>query len=253
MSCSPIDSPDAPAAHSGVPTRLFIGWDSTHLAWHLSDDAGQTHGRTRLDALHAPRLWHPTLPQTLREVHVIASHRVAVHWTQVPADGLRSLDELRQAAAARCVMLFGGGLQDWWLAADWQASRPFVCAALHRNRMGQLEHALREQRLQWHWHTAATLMAQSPPAPRDGWVAARSPRRLLLWHQFEGLADAALNWPIAPDTSASYAETLVREGQLRLTMAQRHGPQEVHWLTGSGPEEANEEAEAALATWRWIR
>lgn len=262
MSRSPIeDPPDALAssaapitptgpARASAPTRLCIGWDSTHLAWRLDGEAGAP---PRLQALHDARHWRPSLPESLREVHVIASPRVAVHWTQVPPEGLRSMDELRHAAAARCALLFGGVAGDWWLAADWQASRPFVCAALNRARMAPLQHALRERPLQWHWHSAAMLFAQSPPAPPAGWVAVRSPRRLLLWHQFEGRPDAALSWPIAPDATAQQAQALVKEGQLRLRLAQRHSPEDVRWLVGPGPEGLGEEAEAALNAWQWFR
>lgn len=240
----------SPTKNTPPPTRLYIGWDSTHLAWRLGGDSATRPG---LQPQHGARQWLPALPDSLTEVHVIASHRVAVHWTQVPPDNLRSLDELRRAAAARCALLFGGVAGDWWLAADWQASRPFVCAALHRTRMGHLEQALRERRWVWHWHSAAMLLAQSPPSPQAGWVAARSPRRLLLWHQREGRPDAALNWPIAPDSTAQYAQALVKEGQQRLQLAQRPNQDEPHWLSGPGPQGPGEEAEAALDAWRWIR
>lgn len=248
MSRSPIDPPRG--SRGSAPTRLCIGWDTTHMAWCLS---GGGPMRSHLEAVPDLRDWKPSIPDTVRELHVIASHRVAVHWTQVPPEDLRSMDELRRAAATRCALLFGGVASDWWVAADWQASRPFVCAALRRAHMGDLQHALGPRAGQPRWHSAAMLQSQSPPSPREGWVASRSPRRLLLWHQREGRPDAALSWPIAPDATAEQVQALVQEGQWRLRLAQRHSQEAVLWLAGPGPDGQGEEAQAALDTRRWIR
>lgn len=247
MSRWPTEIRPSTNAAAAAPS-LCIGWDSSHLAWRLSGES-----RHQLDALHGLRHWQPALPERLREVHVIASHRVAVHWTQQPFEGLRSMDELHRAAAARCALLFGGVAGDWWLAADWQASRPFVCAALPRARLLELQQALGPRAPRLHWHSAAMLQCQSPPSPPEGWVAARSVRRLLLWHQREGRADALLSWPIAHDAPAEHALALAQEGQRRLREAQRPGDDALHWLQGPAPQAGLEEAESALQAGRWIR
>src|SRR5690606_20541220 len=60
--------------------------------------------------------------------------------------------------------------------------------------------------------------------------------------------DGALSWPIAPEATAQHAQALVKEGQLRLPLAQQqeNSLEDVRWLVGPGPEGLGEEAEAAL-------
>ncbi len=63
---------------------------------------------------------------------VVVAGSLARHWLMVPPANAGSLKELQQVAQVRCSQLFGSLPADWVLAGDWDASHPFVCAALPR-------------------------------------------------------------------------------------------------------------------------
>lgn len=181
-------------------------------------------------------------------VRVIVAHDVAVHWLQEPPVAFESLAELRLVAAARCAQLHGGVPQDWWVAADWDARRPFVCAALPRLRTAPLEQSFARAGLRSDWQTAFGLACTrgAEQFPSEGWSALRSPERVLLWHCRAGriicMATLAVRPQATPRDVEQHAARQVRIEALRCaTVAE--GP--IHWMRLRGEDEPEAALECA--------
>lgn len=185
-----------------------------------------------------------------QQVHVIAANELAVHWLQQPPAATQSLQELRQVASARCARLYGGAPEDWWIAGDWSATRPFVCAGLRRSATTAIEQAVAERGARATWHTAWAVAsaAHANNIPDDGWSAIRSPRRVLLWHCSGGQVDALGSVAVEPDASAAQVETQAR---LQMQLEALAGPADaagsIHWVARTAPHGTDPcEALAAL-------
>jgi hypothetical protein len=217
--------------------RAAWGLDARELAWRPANDAA---GATRR-AAHTE-----ALPQALAQlaagtsVDVIAGNDVAVHWVQAPPSSVASLDELRLVAAARCAHLYGGGPRDWWVAADWNATVPFVCAALPYSTVSSLQQKLTTAGVVARWHTAWGVACGSDANTfaAEGWSALRSPNRVLLWHCREGRVNCLSMQGVAPDTTDEDANaqalrqiriermrdaSLMSEALRWVTVTSRHG------------------------------
>jgi len=177
------------------------GLDVRELAWPVPGDACAS-------APHAQ-----ALPQAITRlprgssVNVIAGHDLAVHWLQSPPDSLASLQELQLVAAARCADLYGGSPQDWWIAGDWSATRPFVCAALPRAVTARLQQTLDAAAVSVRWHTSWSVAcgARTNTFPSLGWSALRTPQRVVLWHCDEGRVNCLASHSISPSTPEAVA------------------------------------------------
>jgi hypothetical protein len=183
-------------------------------------------------------------------VHVIAANDLAVHWLQQPPVATQSLQELRQVASARCARLYGGDPEDWWIAGDWSATRPFVCAGLRRSATTAIEQAIAEHGARATWHTAWAVAsaAHANHIPGDGWSAIRSPRRVLLWHCSGGQVDALASVAVEPDASAAQIEAQARlQVQLEALAGPADAESPIHWVAGTEPRGTDPcEALAAL-------
>jgi hypothetical protein len=177
------------------------GLDARDLAWPDSGD----------DCASAPHA--QALPRAITRlpsgssVNVIAGHDLAVHWLQSPPDSLASLQELRLVAAARCAHLYGGSPQDWWIAGDWSATRPFVCAALPRAVTARLQQTLEAAAVSVRWHTAWSVAcgARTNTFPSLGWSAVRTPHQVVLWHCNEGQINCLTSHSVSPGTTDAVA------------------------------------------------
>lgn len=116
----------------------------------------------------------------------------AVHWLQASPPGVNSLAELRQVAAARCAFLHGGAPEDWIVQADWDAARPFVCAAVRR-----------EQEPDAGWQSAWQVVRRQAQA--GGWHALESEGHVALWHVRQGHVDAISAFAIGEVGNAAAA------------------------------------------------
>jgi hypothetical protein len=185
-----------------------LGVDGQHLAWMVRDasngqwtadglaHSGRLHAAARSAAAqlrrHQPRL---------RTIDVVVGADLARHWVQTPPASVASLAELQQIAQARRAHLFGNtfgdAAQTWWIAGDWDARRPFVCAAMPAALCADVQAALANAGLTPRWQTLWGLLAQSPPQalPADGWCALRSTSRMLVWHCAGGQVRALLTLP----------------------------------------------------------
>lgn len=77
---------------------------------------------------------------------VVLSDDLVRMWQVLPPEGATRLADLEAAAALRYQALFGGGLGGWTLSADWNATRPFLAAALPLALLEQLTAAASSQR-----------------------------------------------------------------------------------------------------------
>lgn len=233
------------------PARAVWGLDARDLAWRSTEDAAGA-------ARHAPHA--QALPLALAQlgdgarVAVIAANDIAVHWLQAPPASVASLDELRLVAAARCAHLHGGTPRDWWIAADWNATRPFVCAALPFSVVTPWRRKLATAGISVHWHTAWGVACGrvSNPFPDDGWSALRSPTRLMLWHCRAGHVDCLGMQSVAPSTTDEDANTQVlRQIRVEVMRDPTLAGEAPHWMNIGAQGDANDaeasEAIAALA------
>ena len=79
-------------------------------------------------------------------VTVVLADDLVRLWQVPPPPGASRPGDLEAAAALRFQHLFGGGLADWRLSADWDAARPFLAAAAPASLLAQLETAARSHR-----------------------------------------------------------------------------------------------------------
>jgi hypothetical protein len=171
-------------------------------------------------------------------VQLVAGNDVAVHWLQAPPAALRSLQELRLVTAARCADLFGGNAQDWWIAGDWDAKRPFACTALPRALIQSLLEVIAQRGLRAGWHTAFGLAGRhwADAFPADGWGGLRTAEHASVWHCSRGrlvhLAGLVLQAGADADALAQATARLDRLGQPPLP----DGP--VNWRHLPGESEA---------------
>lgn len=222
--------------------RAAWGLDARELAWRpTSEAAGAVRRATHAEASQALAQLPPG-----SGVDVIAGNDVAVHWLQMPPASVASLDELRLVAAARCAHLYGGAPRDWWVAADWNATVPFVCAALPYSTVNPLQQKLAAAGVAARWHTAwgVACGCDANTFPADGWSALRSPHRVLLWHCREGRVDCLNMQGVAPgttdeDANAQALRQIRIEGMRDASLVS----ETLHWVSmvrrdGSGANEA---------------
>lgn len=125
---------------------LSIGLDADGVAWLAREPAGHVVKRLAGTGRVVAALVKQAAGGTgapVRTINAVVSDSVARHWVQAVPPGLKSLDELRLAASARCVQLFGGSQQSWRVSGDWSLRGPFVCAAIPADIWLGLEEAAR--------------------------------------------------------------------------------------------------------------
>ena len=79
-------------------------------------------------------------------VVVVLADELARMWQVAPPPGAAHPADLEAAAAMRYQSLFGAPLSGWTVAADWQAGRPFLAAALPAPLLDTLAACAREAR-----------------------------------------------------------------------------------------------------------
>jgi hypothetical protein len=104
---------------------------------------------------HAPATLGAAVASLAAE-HALAGWPVAVVlddelvrlWRVAPPPGATRMADLEGAAALRFATLFGSGIAGWTLAAEWDATRPFLAAALPRLLLDALIGAAQAQRFE---------------------------------------------------------------------------------------------------------
>lgn len=210
---------------------MVLGLDAQHLAW-LRDDqsfpgevatARHTDGVVQALAGAGPGL----------TVDVIAASDLALHWVQTPPANVASLSELRLVAGARCAHLYGGSPQDWWVAADWDSTRPFPCAALPRSVVAPLNRRLTQLAARARWHTTWGMLcsARADAFPENGWSAMRSANSVTLWHCREGMVNCLTTSPLDEDATDRQAlEWALQYVQIEALRSDALPQGPLHWL-----------------------
>lgn len=188
-------------------TVLALGLDAQSLAYAWQDTKGLEHVTVhdwRADPVTTVRhiLMQGSAGSRKNSVHLIAGAGLAFHWIQAPPKALASLAELRLVANSRCSQLYGDG--DWMVVGDWNAQRPFVCAAIARGTLSALCEALQAHDLAIHWYTSWGLLCslQHRVFPSNGWSAIRTPGQILMWHCSAGLLDSLTTLPASIEEDA---------------------------------------------------
>lgn len=229
-----------------VRQRVCVGMAADGMAWQVDGSLpASTATANEVSALAqqlAPRA----------RVDVIVADDIAVHWLQTPPAGVRSLSELRQVAAARCALLFGGQPAGWWVAGDWSATRAFVCAGLPLERVGPLQRTLAHAKAQTTWNTTVGLLlgSQAATCPADGWSAARCAGRVVAWHGREGLVTALSCLNVGAQANAAEARAAVAQWQrMEALRDPALAAGSVHWVELPPPAAVSGGAALALAPW----
>lgn len=79
-------------------------------------------------------------------VTVVLSDDLVRLWQVTPPPGATRVADLEGAAALRFQALFGGSTAGWKISADWDATHPFLAAALPEALLAQLTQAAASQR-----------------------------------------------------------------------------------------------------------
>jgi hypothetical protein len=126
-----------------------------------------------------------------RALDITVGNDIAVHWLQQPPKSVHSMAELRQVAYVRCSQLYGGGPDAWWVTGDWDAARPFVCAALPQQLVRPLTDATDALRLRVRWRSVWDVACEgrADMIGQQGWNALRSPVAAMVWHCTDGRVD----------------------------------------------------------------
>jgi len=139
----------------GQSLRLGLGHDSLALV-----RVGRVFGRgatvlaeARLADAHDSASLRQGLRALLAEVRVtgwplsvVLADELVRMWQVAPPSNAARPADLEAAASMRYQALFGAPSGGWKIAADWQATRPFLAAALPLALIGVLEEAAREAR-----------------------------------------------------------------------------------------------------------
>lgn len=136
--------------------------------------------------------------------HVVVGSGVARHWLQAPPQGVRSLAQLRDYAAFRAAQLFADGAP-WLIAADWQAARPFLCAAVPAALAGPGGAAPRLATT-----LCRVLARHAARLPRSGWFAVHEPEVLHVVHVERGEIDHLHAVAVDAGLDAAAVEPLAR-------------------------------------------
>lgn len=193
---------------------LLIGVSSTQVSWQF---AGGTRQAAPLPApggqyeQMAATIAASPMPARFAAVHVVAGSSVARHWLQAPPQGLRSLSELQALVQSRADQLFGSH-PEWVVAADWHATRPFLCAALPREVDRMASTIARAKRATPHV-TSSLCLALSQHArhmPAQGWAVLHEPEALHMLYFSAGRLEHTRTATIPVDLQALALEREVK-------------------------------------------
>jgi hypothetical protein len=192
----------------GQALRLGVGHDSLALVRTSPFGARrEVVAELRVDSAQDPQALAPALRTLLAEAQVagwpltvVLADELARMWQVAPPPQAASPADLEAAAAMRYAALFGAPPAGWEIAADWQATRPFLAAALPRALLDLLAQAASEAR--------CTLVEVVPQfvAALNGWRKLRRPGawfglvhgQVLTIAAYDGALLAALRTAVVP-------------------------------------------------------
>jgi hypothetical protein len=175
-------------------------------------------------------------------VTVVLSDDLVRTWLVTPPPAASRPSDLEAAAALRFQALFGASAAGWKIAADWDATQPFLACALPQVLLDQLEQAAREHRFH--------LVGIVPQfvAALNQWRRLRRPGAwfgqvqgaVLTIVAFEGERLAAVrSAPVPPGADREWLDALVAREALRVGLARPErlqvcGPAPVTWGSSDG-------------------
>lgn len=214
----------------------WVGLHASAIAWSEADTRGILHWRYRrwdgsVESLKAVLV--ADVP--CRQPQLLLGPSLARHWLQAPSTGASYLQELHAIARARAVQLFSmqtpvphhtsNTETGWHVSGDWQASRPFLCAAWPAS-LSLLSLPLRTPLI-------TALSAYRTQLPRTGWLAITLANELHLMSIQEGHLGGLRSRRLLPDTNFRDMQDRVTQewqrDQLR-DQAFTKGDQRLHWL-----------------------
>jgi len=162
----------------GQLLRLGVGHDSLALVRTSSMFGARREvvAEAQFDGAHEPQALARSLQALLAgarvagwPVTVVLADELVRMWQVAPPPLAASPADLEAAAAMRFAHLFGAAPGGWTIAADWQATRPFLAAALRNDMLATLAQAAVEAR--------CTLVEVVPQfvAALNGWRKLRRP------------------------------------------------------------------------------
>jgi len=165
---------------------LFVGISHAQVDWQFAGRARQTASLPvrGADAKQiSAMIESPSMPARLAAVHVVVASGAARHWLQTAPTGLRSLSELQALVQSRAVQLFGAD-PAWVVAADWHATRPFLCAVLPIE-IDRLASGMAHTRRATPYLSTSLSVALAQHArnlPANGWTTLHEPEALHLMY-----------------------------------------------------------------------
>lgn len=216
-----------------TPFTRVLTVDLEHLAWvQKSGAAARVMSWPYRDASAAPL--KDVIGSVRRgPVDIIACNDTALHWLQAPPASVLSFAELQLVARARCAHLYGGSPTDWRIAADWQTSRPFMCAAVPQEAALKIEQELSMLGLTPRWHSAWSVLCCAGPYTfrPNGWSAVRTLTRVMLWHCRAGHVDCFTAWAVSPtEGSASAARRAIQQMRVENSRSGHTAADALQWL-----------------------
>ena len=177
---------------------------------------------------------------------VVLADELARLWQVSPPDGSTRLADLEGAAALRFQTLYGEPAANWQIAALWDASAPFLAAAMPRHLLSLLEHAAGEQH--------ATLVEVVPqfiaawnrwrPVVRAGaWFGMHQQGVLTLGAAVDGKLQAVRSVAMPAGASLDWLGQHVAREALRLNLP---APGRLH-LAGDAPDTWHHAASGAFS------
>lgn len=222
--------PRLPARLPGQALRLGVGHDSLALVRTSRLFGARRHlvAETRIE-VHEPAALAQGLTALLDgagcagwPLSVVLADELARMWQVTPPPRAAGPADLEAAAAMRFASLFGAAPGGWTLTADWQASQPFLAAALPAALLDSLAQAARAAR--------CPLLEVAPQfvAALNGWRRLRRPGawfglvhgQVLTLAAYDGCALAGLRTAVVPPgADRAWLDGHVARDALRLGLA----------------------------------
>ena len=229
-----------------VSTRspYIVGLSAHGAAWQTLDPMRQLHWQ-HTDWSTIPKAFDKSAltswVQTLAlpsgtDIHWMLAPSLIRHWLQSPPALTASLSELHAVAQARATQQFGpsgvatgSDAVDWTVAADWHATRPFLCAGIAT----ELHQAL-------HVASGRTPMIVSPlmlalsqyqhQLPRQGWLALALVDEFHVMQIVGTRISRLRSVRVAPQTPSLQWEHLVVQEWQREKLRAQSDAATLHWL-----------------------
>ncbi len=135
-----------------------------------------------------------------------------------PPAGAQSLRELRACATARFAALYGDPAESWVLAADWQATAPFVTCALPGDLYRVFADLARTHA--WRLDSVSPAVVRvwnrvCAAIPADGWLLVGFGQTLTLLHTRNGEVASLRSLRLSGTPDLAELETLLEQERLR--------------------------------------